>query len=419
MIRFADFVEINPKVELKRGEVYPFIDMAIVEPGRRYVQAIEDRIYSGGGSKFSSGDVLFARITPCLENGKIVQFKDDNKRNGFGSTEFFIFRAKNQISDPAFIHYLVLTDTIRKPAEKSMSGASGRQRANLSSIVDIEIPQFPLYTQQKITAILSVYDDLIDNNTRRIKILEEMAQAIYCEWFVNFRFPGHECMQMVESELGLVPEGWEVKRLDEVAEVIDCLHGIKPTEVTNDDDKYGILLHVWNIGDEGKLDLSKKFFITEEVYRLWTKRIEVRGGDCIVTNVGRIGAVAQIPFDLIAAIGRNMTAIRCLEGVITPTYLIEYLRSPYFEREKNLKQDSGTVMGSLNVKGIIRLNIPIPSSNLVKEFEMIVRPLRYRIEIFQKQNDILRRTRDLLLPKLISGEIDVSGLDIRIPEAEA
>jgi type I restriction enzyme S subunit len=83
LIRFADFVEINPKVELKRGEEYPFIDMAIVEPGRRYVRSIENRIYSGGGSKFSSGDVLFARITPCLENGKIVQFKDNNERNGF------------------------------------------------------------------------------------------------------------------------------------------------------------------------------------------------------------------------------------------------------------------------------------------------------------------------------------------------
>lgn len=224
---------------------------------------------------------------------------------------------------------------------------------------------------------------------------------------------------MVDSELGPMPEGWEVKRLDEVAEVIDCLHGVKPTEITNDDEKFGILLHVWNIGDEGKLELSKKFFITEEVYQLWTKRIEVKQGDCVITNVGRIGAVAQIPFYLKAAIGRNMTAIRCREGIITPTYLIEYLLSPYFEREKNLKQDSGTVMGSLNVKGIIRLNIPIPSFNLVKEFEKTVRPLRYRIEIFQKQNDNLRRTRDLLLPKLISGELDVSGLDIRIPEAEA
>lgn len=224
---------------------------------------------------------------------------------------------------------------------------------------------------------------------------------------------------MVESELGLLPEGWVIKRLDEIAEVIDCLHGIKPIEVTNDNEKFGILLHVWNIGDEGKLDLSKKFFITEEIYRLWTNRIEVKEGDCVITNVGRIGAVAQIPYDLTAAIGRNMTAIRCHEAIITPTYLIEYLRSPYFEREKNQKQDSGTIMGSLNVKGIIRLNIPIPSFNLMKEFEMRVRLLRYRIEIFQKQNDNLRRTRDLLLPKLISGEIDMSELDIRIPEAEA
>lgn len=315
--------------------------------------------------------------------------------------------------------YLFYALKIQLDLLRSISTGVATKFLTLTILNDIEIPHPSLLTQRKIAAILSAYDDLIENNTRRIKILEEMAQAIYREWFVHFRFPGHEGVQMVESELGMIPEGWEVKRLDDVAEVIDCLHGIKPTEVTNKEEKYGILLHVWNIGDNGKLDLSKKFFITEEIYRLWTKRIEVKCGDCVITNVGRIGAVAQIPFDVKAAIGRNMTAIRCKKGIITPTYLIEYLCSPYFEREKTLKQDSGTVMGSLNVKGIVKLNVPLAPFEFIKEFEANVRPVRYRIEMFQKQNEILRRTRDLLLPKLISGEVDVSELDITIHEAEA
>ncbi len=91
-----------------------------------------------------------------------------------------------------------------------MFGASGRQRADLKVVREIEILAPPPPTQRKIAAILSAYDDLIENNTRRIQILEQMAQAIYREWFVHFRFPGHEDVRMVESELGLIPEGWEV-----------------------------------------------------------------------------------------------------------------------------------------------------------------------------------------------------------------
>ena len=87
------------------------------------------------------------------------------------------------------------------------------------NIRNLELPKLPppLPTQRKIAAVLSAYDDLIENNTRRIKILEEMASAIYREWFVEFRFPGHEGVEMVESELGLIPQGWEVKQLGEVA----------------------------------------------------------------------------------------------------------------------------------------------------------------------------------------------------------
>ncbi len=97
-----------------------------------------------------------------------------------------------------------------------MSGASGRQRADITSIKDLEIPAPSLPTQRKIAAILGAYDDLIENNTQHIKILEEMTQALYHEWFVKFRFPGHEKMRMVESELGMVPERWEVKKLSEL-----------------------------------------------------------------------------------------------------------------------------------------------------------------------------------------------------------
>jgi len=216
-VRFSDFVIINPKITLEKGKEYPFIKMEDISPGNRYVSFTGKRRFKGGGSKFMLGDVLFARITPSLENGKIAQVEGITK--GFGSTEFFVFRHREGISDSSFIYYLSVSDIIRKPAEKSMFGASGRQRVDLNVVQELWIEVPPLPNQRKIAAILSAYDDLIENNTRRIKILEEMAQTIYREWFVKFRFPGHEKVKMKDSELGPIPEGWMVKPSSQVLEI--------------------------------------------------------------------------------------------------------------------------------------------------------------------------------------------------------
>jgi type I restriction enzyme S subunit len=191
-----------------------------------------------------------------------------------------------------------------------------------------------------------------------------------------------------------------------VAEVIDCLHSKKPDATEGGP---GLLLQLFNIADGGKLDLTKQYRITKEQYDRWTSRIEVLSGDCVVTNVGRIGAVAQIPDGLKAAIGRNMTAIRPNRTRIGPTYLIEYLLSPYMASEVALKKDAGTIMDSLNVKGIVKLMVPVPPFRLTEKFESNARPIRRRIELFLAQNQNLRTTRDLLLPKLISGEIPVEA----------
>jgi type I restriction enzyme S subunit len=125
--------------------------------------------------------------------------------------------------------------------------------------------------------------------------------------------------------------------------------------------------------------------------------------------VGRIAAVAQIPVGVKAALGRNMTGIR--PKLITPTYLIEFLLSPDMASEVHRKKDSGVIMDALNVRGIVRLELLIPPQEVLQKFEDIVRPMRRRIEILVQQNANLRRTRDLLLPRLVSGEVSVEGLD--------
>jgi len=290
---------------------------------------------------------------------------------------------------------------------KSNAGGAATPIINKTAFSEIQVSVPPLPIQRRIAGILSAYDELIENNQRRIKILESMARALYREWFVNFRFPGHESVPRVPSPLGEIPKGWEVKEMQEVADVIDCLHSKKPSECA---DGAGVLLQLNNIGEGGKLDMRDLFRINADDYRLWTSRIELCPGDCVVTNVGRVGAVAQIPEGAKAAPGRNMTAIRVRPGKLTPTFLIEYLLSSHMASEVAKKKDLGTIMDSLNVKGIIRLHVPCPPFAAIDHFEVVARPIRKRIELLVEQIDNLRRTRDLLLPRLLSGQIDVEAI---------
>jgi type I restriction enzyme S subunit len=279
---------------------------------------------------------------------------------------------------------------------------------NKSAFSDLEISLPQLGTQGKIAAVLSAYDDLIENNTRRIQILEEIAQTIYREWFVHFRFPGHENVRMVDSgtELGKVPEGWEVKKLASIADVIDCSHARKPQKI---DGTGNILLHVWNVGEMGTLDLSKRFEISEEDYLEWSRRIEVSEGDCIISKTGRVGAVAQIPRGIEAALGRNLVGIRMKNF---PTYSLQFLLSSHKKDNVTRLKSSGTIMESLHVQAIEKFLIFIPPNKILDQFEQLARPIRLLVELLLEKNTNLRVTRDILLPKLISGQIDVSELDI-------
>jgi type I restriction enzyme S subunit len=285
------------------------------------------------------------------------------------------------IASPAFTDYI-------KPIVTGV--AVPHISADQIKTFKFDLPPLPI--QRRIADILSAYDDLIENNARRIRILEQMAQAIYQ-------------MMFGKGNKKSLPTGWKISLLQDVAEVIDCLHSKKPIHT---EDGVGIFLQLNNIGENGKLDLSQKFLLSEEDYEIWTSRIEVTEGDCVITNVGRVAAVAQIPVSVKAALGRNMTAIR--PKLITPTFLIESLLSPQMMDEFHNKKDSGVIMDALNVRGIIKLELPLPPMSLLQEFEKIARPIRRRIEIMVKQNANLRQTRDLLLPRLVSGEIDVSSL---------
>ena len=405
-LAFSELVEINPRIGIERGKEYPFIEMGIVEPERRYVKTYKNRIFKGSGAKFIVGDTLFARITPCLENGKIVQYQNADGQPGFGSTEFFVFRARPKISDAGFVYYLAKSDLIRKPAEKSMSGASGRQRADLKSIVDLEVPVPPLPTQRKIAAILSAYDDLIENNLRRIKILEEMAQNLYREWFVKFRFPGHEKARFVDSPLGRMPGGWEVNTVEKTFSI---LGGGTPSKKIHEYWDNGTI----NWYSPTDLTAAQSMFMERS-----GKRINEMGLKKSSAQLFPEFSVMMTSRATLGVISINTTTACTNQGFITclpnkrfPLYTLYYWLTENVDLFINL--GTGATFKEIT-KGVFKkIELVIPEQTIVTQFEDTIQPFARQILNLQKKNTLLRHTRDLLLPKLISGEIDVSKIAIQ------
>ena len=408
-VRFGDFVEVNPHVRLEKGKEYPYVEMAVVTPGYGFVSPHEKRVYKGGGSRFQSGDTLFARITPCLENGKIARFSYPCNQPCFGSTEFFVFRGKPNVSDSTYIFYLALSSLIRAPAEKSMTGATGRQRAILSAVEDIRVPAFPLPTQRKIAAVLSAYDDLIENSTRRIEILEEMAQTIYREWFVEFRFPGHEQVPMVESELGLIPQGWKFVK---ISDIVDLLRkGIIPSKFPEE-----IFAHfsipAFDSGcmpafDSGNTIKSNKYLVTE---------------NCVL--VSKLNPnIPRVWFPFLNTEHRAIASTEFLILIPKPpvdcVFLFNLFRSTEFSGKLAVRA-LGTSRSHQRVSptDFLNLSVLIPTQSLLNDFHEKVSPIMNICNILRLKNTNLRQTRDLLLPKLISGEIDISELDIDVSESK-
>ena len=226
----------------------------------------------------------------------------------------------------------------------------------------------------------------IELNRRMNATLEAMARAVFREWFVD----------------NPEAEGWKEIELGQFANIIDCLHVKTDREETGKP-----LLQLWNILDNGLLDMTDTYFITEEKYNLWISRIEASPGDCVITNTGRVAAIAQIPEGFNAALGRNMTSIRCKRNYPFPTFLLECLRSNVMRQEIDRKTDVGTILNSLNVRNIPTFQFRLPPNELMEKYEITARPFRSMMEKNLAQSQTLASLRDSLLPKLMRGEVRV------------
>jgi type I restriction enzyme, S subunit len=260
----------------------------------------------------------------------------------------------------------------------------------------------PLSTQHKIAAILSAYDDLIENNTRRIAILEEMAQSLYREWFVHFRFPEHEKKGMVGSVLGMIPAGWEVVKSSKAIEIDPA------TKVLKDGEKPFISM--------SSLSTASMLIETIET-RTGNSGSKFKNGDTLFARItpclenGKIGFVQFLPSDRAVAFG-STEFIVLRSKTLGPEYVYLMARSNEF-RDNAIKSMSGaTGRQRVQIACFDKFLIAHPDRKTLIAFSDLTRPIFRNIFVLAQQNNNLRQTRDLLLPKLISGEVDVEGLEI-------
>jgi type I restriction enzyme S subunit len=354
-------------------------------------------------SLVKDGDLLFARRSLVLEgSGKCSLVVRPSEDTTFESSIIRTRLNKNE-AEPKFYYYL-----FRSPLGRALMSSIATQTAvsgiTGSNLVQLRVPHPPLPIQRKIAAILSAYDDLIENNTRRIEILEEMARSIYREWFVKFRFPGHEQVQTVDSELGLIPEGWKLKKLDELGSIG---RGKSKHRPRNDPSLYGgdypfvqtgevkeallYITHYSQTYNEKGLAQSK----------LWEPKTLLL---TIAANIAET-AILKIP----ACFPDSIVGFVADSEQVTPEF-IKFRIDDIKEKMQSFSR--GTAQDNLSLDKIKLFYFLVPDKDYIIIFDNYTAPLFSQVHNLLLKNANLRQTRDLLLPQLISGEINIENLDI-------
>lgn len=269
--------------------------------------------------------------------------------------------------------------------------------------------------QKRLVGSLREIDSKVLLNKKICAELEDMAKTLYDYWFTQFDFPNAEGkpyrtsggeMAWNEQLKREIPKGWEVKSIIDCCEIVDCLHSEKPAMQYVSEQYY--LLQLENLVGLGLVDLSEKYYVSKEMYKLWTSRIEVTAGDLVVTNAGRAGAVYRIPDSIRAGMGRNMTAIHPV--TIPPALLYYFFISEDMKSQIRANTDQGAFFKSLNVRGIKQLKIALPKeadNNIISDFETKSSVIRQMIEDLIVESSELTKLRDWLLPMLMNGQATV------------
>lgn len=382
--RISDIADINPRESISKGTIAKKVPMDSLMPFTRDVSSYHLEEFSGG-MKFKNKDTIMARITPCLENGKTAQINclGDNEV-GFGSTEYIVFRAKEGI-DSDYLYYLICSPFVRNPAIKSMVGSSGRQRVQKDVVANLQIAIPDFNSQVKIGGLLSNIDDKIKLNNEINKNLEQQAQAVYYKMF---------------SEVNTVPV-----ELSSIIDVRDGTHDSPKVQATG----YYLITskHLLPFG----VDKASANHISKADFDKINERSLVETQDILMSMIGTIGLISYIPYETVDFAIKNVALFKTSHTPELAYYFLCYLKS-----EKTLQHIGKCLAGStqkyISLGELRKMPIYSPTTNEIREFNCLVKPMFEKIVSHTYENALLAEMRDSLLPKLMSGELDVSKIDI-------
>ena len=387
-IRAADFIDFNPRLSLKKGDIATKVAMDKLKPFTKKIPETEKAEFNGG-AKFCNGDTVMARITPCLENGKTayVDMLDDGEI-GFGSTEFIVMRAKTGISDPQFVYYTAINPVFRNVAIKSMVGSSGRQRVQQSVLEELELSVPDLDEQRRIGDFLARIDEKIALNDRINDNLEQQAQSYFQELFVDNADP--EWAIGTISDLGTVVGGSTPSKAKPEYYTESGIAWITPKDLSINKSKFV---------SHGENDITE---------------LGLKNSSAAIMPEGTVLFSSRAPIGYIAIAAGEVTTNQGFKSVVPkPGIGTPFV---YFFLKNTLPVIEGMASGSTfkEVSGSTMKNVPavIPDAETLAKFSDFCAPIFAQQRILEEQNQSLATLRDNLLPKLMSGEIDVSDVQL-------
>ncbi len=377
---------------INMGELFAYDRIA--DPPMELVPMTPDEIEK---YRVIEGDLLFARQSLVLEGaGKCSIILKVPQTTTFESHLIRVRLDESKV-DPTFYYYFFRSSEGKSRVQSIVMqvAAAGIRGADLAKL---SVPLPPLEHQRKIAAILSAYDDLIDNNNRRIAILEEMVQLLYREWFVHFRFPGHESVPMVESELGLIPEGWTWSTLGNVAS--EVRRTVQPSDIAGETPYIGlahmprrsITLSEWGRADE--VSSTKLQFKTGEI--LFGK---------IRPYFHKVGVA---PVDGVCS--SDIIVVRPSEERWMALTLCCVSSDAFVEHASQTSQ--GTKMPRADWNLLVRYPLAVPPESQLGWFNETVGAVVDLLLNFIAKNIVLRTSRDILLPNILSGEWDIDNINL-------
>ena len=359
-VLLGDVIKINPTTKVTKNQIVKFVSMDKLDPFTRVPNGYEKRKFSSG-AKFTNGDTLLARITPCLENGKtaFVDFLDDLEVAA-GSTEFVILRNIEGLTDPAYIYYLSISPAFRDYAIKSMVGTSGRQRVQNDVLAKMELSLPPLDQQKKIANILSSLDEKIELNRHMNETLEQLGQALFRHYFIDN------------------PDANSWKNIH-LGDIVAITTGKGSTKANlSEYGKYPLY------GANGIMGRSQSYLLNEKV---------------IVTGrVGTLGVVRAVVDK--AWFSDNVIIMKPDPSIFGYVFYvvcgIDYV-----------SLNRGSTQPLITQTDLKNQRVKLPPLSTLQRFENSYAVIFNQIQANKRQMSMLVAIRDSLLPKLISGEIEV------------